>query len=48
MDFPDFGIVRAHRHFMHAPPLPVRSLPLGGLLGWHLWVEMRPKKQCAV
>ena len=43
-DFSDFEVVNNHRHFMHAPPLPVRSLPLAGLLGWHLWVEMRPKK----
>ena len=42
-DFPDFEIVKADKHFMHAPPLPVGWLPLSGLLGWHLWVEMRPK-----
>lgn len=42
-DFPDFRIVRAHKHFMHAPPLPVRWLPLARLLGWHLWVHMRPR-----
>jgi SAM-dependent methyltransferase len=42
-DFPDFEIVRADKNFMHAPPLPVGWLPLSGLLGWHLWVEMRPR-----
>jgi SAM-dependent methyltransferase len=43
-DFPDFRIVSSHREFMHAPPLPVGWLPLAGILGWHLWVEMRPVK----
>ncbi len=42
-DFPDFEVIRSCKRFMHAPPLPVRSLPLGGLLGWHLWVHLRPK-----
>jgi SAM-dependent methyltransferase len=42
VDFSDFEIVRAEKHFMHAPPLKVKWLPLAGLLGWHLWVEMRP------
>ena len=41
-DFPDFRIVRAYKRFMHAPPLPVGWLPLQGLLGWHLWVHLRP------
>ena len=41
-DFPDFKIVRSYKRFMHAPPLPVRWLPLGRVLGWHLWVHMRP------
>lgn len=41
--FPDFEIVRADKHFMHAPPLPVGWLPLASLLGWHLWVQLRPK-----
>lgn len=43
-DFPDFEIVSSVKHFMHAPPLPVGWLPLAGVLGWHLWVEMRPKR----
>ncbi len=42
-DFPAFEIVKADKHFMHAPPLPVNWLPMAGWLGWHLWVEMRPK-----
>jgi hypothetical protein len=29
---------------MHGPPLPVSWLPLGRLLGWHLWVHLRPIK----
>jgi SAM-dependent methyltransferase len=39
------GLMRYLRmdHFMHAPPLPVRWLPLGGLLGWHLWVHLTPR-----
>ncbi|MFF4208653.1 class I SAM-dependent methyltransferase [Streptomyces sp. NPDC001796] len=45
--FPDFSVVRAHKHFMHAPPLPVHGLPGGGVAGWHLWVHMKPKKQPA-
>jgi SAM-dependent methyltransferase len=43
-DFPDFEIVASHREFMHAPPLPVSFLPFSSVLGWHLWVEMKPKK----
>ena len=43
-DFPSFEIVESHKEFMHAPPLPVQWLPLAGVLGWHLWVTMRPKK----
>lgn len=41
-DFPKFKVVRAYQQFMHAPPLPVKSLPLERVLGWHLWVHMRP------
>lgn len=40
--FSDFKIARAYKRFMHAPPLPVSWLPLEKLLGWHLWVHMRP------
>jgi hypothetical protein len=43
-DLPDFEIVGMHKEFMHAPPLPVSGSLLAGLLGWHLWIEMRPKK----
>jgi SAM-dependent methyltransferase len=42
-DFPSFEIESTHKCFMHAPPLPVRRLPLSGLLGWHLWASMRAK-----
>jgi SAM-dependent methyltransferase len=42
-DFPSFRIVNSHKHFMHAPPLPVHALPGGSRLGWHLWVEMTPR-----
>ncbi len=41
-DFPKFKIIHAYKQFMHAPPLPVKWLPLQRLLGWHLWVEMVP------
>ena len=43
-DFMDFELVESHKEFMHAPPLPVGWLPLSGLLGWHLWATMRPRK----
>jgi len=41
-DFPQFRVTRAYKRFMHAPPLPVRGLPGGSVLGWHLWVHLRP------
>ncbi|MFD7615102.1 class I SAM-dependent methyltransferase [Streptomyces sp. NPDC059828] len=41
--FPDFRLTRTYKRFMHAPPLPVRGLPGGSLLGWHLWVHLRPR-----
>ncbi len=43
-DFPDFEIVKCERHFMHAPPLKLKWLLLAGVLGWHLWVWMKPRK----
>jgi SAM-dependent methyltransferase len=43
-DFPRFELVSTHKEFMHAPPLPVQWLPLSGLLGWHLWAELEPRK----
>jgi hypothetical protein len=44
-DFPDFRLERSYQDFMHAPPLPVGSLkPLAGVLGWHLWVHLVPRK----
>jgi 2-polyprenyl-3-methyl-5-hydroxy-6-metoxy-1,4-benzoquinol methylase len=47
--FPDFDLVRSYQDFMHAPPLPVAALkPLAGLLGWHLWVHLRPRKKMVV
>lgn len=41
-DFGKFEIVRAYKRFMHAPPLPLSWLPLDRVLGWHLWVHLRP------
>ena len=42
-DFPDFDLVKTHKEFMHAPPLPVHRLPGARLMGWHLWVEFEVK-----
>jgi len=42
-DFSCFEITFSSKDFMHAPPLPVGWMPLAGLLGWHLWVHMRPR-----
>lgn len=42
-DFPDFEIVKSDKYFMHAPPLPVSWMPLGPMLGWHLWVRLKPR-----
>lgn len=41
-DFPAFEVTRSYQRFMHAPPLPVHRLPLDRVLGWHLWVHLRP------
>lgn len=43
-DFPAFKVARAYKRFMHAPPLPVKWLPLQRLLGWHLMVHLKSKK----
>lgn len=43
-DFPDFDLVRSYKCFMHAPPLNVGWMPFERLLGWHLWVHLKPKK----
>lgn len=42
-DFRSFRLVRAHKEFMHAPPLPVHGLPGARLMGWHLWVELEAR-----
>jgi SAM-dependent methyltransferase len=42
--FSDFEVTKVYKRFMHAPPLPVRWLPLEKQVGWHLWVHMRPKR----
>ncbi len=44
-DFQHFEIVNAEQHFMHAPPLKIKWLPIAGVLGWHLWVWMKPRKE---
>jgi ubiquinone/menaquinone biosynthesis C-methylase UbiE len=42
-DFTDFRIVDHFKRWMHAPPLPTDRIPGGELLGWHLWVHMKPQ-----
>lgn len=42
-DFPDFELVDSFQRYPHAPPLPVRRLPFGDRLGWHLWVRLRAR-----
>ena len=43
-DFPAFRLARAHKEFMHAPPLPVHGAPAAHLMGWHLWVELEVRQ----
>jgi len=43
-DFNRFKLIRSYKKFMHAPPLPVKWLPFDNLLGWHLWLHLRPEK----
>lgn len=43
-DFPAFKITGSYKQFMHAPPLPVRSLPMQRLMGWHLMVRLKVRK----
>ncbi len=42
-DFKSFTVIRSHREFMYAPPLPVAWMPFAKFLGWHLWVHLSPK-----
>ncbi|MFP5213641.1 MAG: class I SAM-dependent methyltransferase [Acidobacteriota bacterium] len=44
-DFPSFTICRSYKRFMHAPPLDVSRLPMQRVLGWHLWVHMKPGEE---
>ncbi len=43
-DFPDFKVTHAYKQFMHAPPLPVESLPMQRAMGWHLMVHLKVQK----
>lgn len=43
-DFPDFQVTRAYKQFMHAPPLPVKWLPMQRAMGWHLMVHLNVRK----
>lgn len=42
LDFRSFRIEKIQKRCMWAPPLPVRWMPLEQILGWNLWVHMRP------
>jgi SAM-dependent methyltransferase len=42
-DFPSFRVMRTHKYFMHAPPLPVHGLPGETIMGWHLWIHLAPR-----
>jgi SAM-dependent methyltransferase len=44
-DFPAFTLDTHSQDYMHAPPLPVFWLkPFARVLGWHLWVHLKPRK----
>ena len=44
-DFPAFTLETHYQDYMHAPPLPVFWLrPFARMLGWHLWVHLKPGK----
>ena len=43
-EFSAFELAETSKEFMHAPPLPVGWLPLAGVLGWHLWAVVTPRK----
>jgi hypothetical protein len=44
-DFPGFTLETHYQEYMHAPPLPVFWLkPFADVLGWHLWVHLKPRK----
>jgi SAM-dependent methyltransferase len=44
-DFPAFTLDTHYQDYMHAPPLPVFWLkPFARMLGWHLWVHLKPRK----
>ena len=42
-EFSLFEIEESYREFMHAPPLPVHGLPGGRLVGWHMWLHLKPR-----
>lgn len=44
-DFPAFEVSRAYKQFMHAPPVPVKWMPLQRAMGWHLMVHLKVRKQ---
>ncbi|MGA9131058.1 MAG: class I SAM-dependent methyltransferase [Candidatus Sulfotelmatobacter sp.] len=43
-DFPAFKVTRSYKQFMHAPPLPVKWMPLQKAMGWHLMVHQTVRK----
>jgi SAM-dependent methyltransferase len=44
-DFPDFAVTRSYKQFMHAPPLPIKWLPMQRAMGWHLMVHLTVRKK---
>ena len=45
--FTEFKLTKSYKASMHAPPLPgplTHALPGESVLGWHLWVHLRPRK----
>lgn len=43
--FPDFELMAHTQRYLHAPPLPIRRLPLPERwVGWHLWVWLRARE----
>jgi ubiquinone/menaquinone biosynthesis C-methylase UbiE len=42
-DFPLFDLQETFKLWLYHPPIPTTPLPLGHLLGWHLWGVLTPK-----
>jgi SAM-dependent methyltransferase len=42
--FAAFSLAKSYKRWMHGPPLPVSWMPLGKIMGWHLWAHLKPRK----